>query len=936
MSLTVESRYARWSVGDDARTIEFVDPATGRNHAAGGPCARARLADGWHDAASAERVGDRVRIGFGACGACAELDIRAERRWLSVSVDAASEGIEELEFCRVPLHGEPGGDGSFSVCALALNLLTNVPELPGPNRLLRALCHRQIGLRGARTALVSGTGAAFRDCIKAVVSAAPDLPRSTFGGPWALDGQSGRRSYLFNFSDLTEETVEDWLRLMKAFGIGQMDFHGGRSFRFGDCEPNPAMYPRGLDSLASVVKRMHAFGVAAGLHTYAFFLAKDCRWVSPVPDPRLACAGTYTLAAPVGAGDGRVPVLEPLDGVSAVTGFFVRNSVTLQVGDELIVFSGVEAGSAPGFTGCRRGAHGTRAAAHAAGSPVRHLKECFGLFAPDGDSSLFTEVAARTAEVINHCRFDMMYLDALDGEDLFAGREFGWHYGSKFVFEVWKRLHEPVIAEMSTFHHHLWYVRSRIGAWDHPSRGHKAFIDHHVAANRRAERMMLPTHLGWWALLPWTEPGNQVERVFADDVEYLCARAAATDSGCSFMGVTPALLDGNPMVRRLAAVSRRWEHFRRKGAGLSADVRRWLGEPGSEFRLDGGRQEPWQLRRAWYERHKIERMEAGQPERWTVRNPHGQQPAWLRIEALPSVRPAREPGEVVLGSAGLEWARTASPGVEWETCESAAATPDGEAALRIRAHRTERIMPVATAEQADDVLYEHGLAEPSADPPGWLELRRVFEPSLNLRDRPGLAAWVHGDGSGSILNFQLRSPMAVSGGAADHFVILDFSGWRLVELVESEGERHRLCSWPYGRSLYGLYREPVDFARVESFSIWLNRLPELRPAECAVGPIRAAGLAAQPLRSPEIRIGAHALRLDGVSIPTGGFLEWDPGDRAQIYGADGGMVSEWEPVGDRPILDAGENAVVFTCGAGGAMATRARVTLGAFGDRLEL
>ena len=33
-------------------------------------------------------------------------------------------------------------------------------------------------------------------------------------------------------------------------------------------------------------------GIAAGLHTYAFFIAKDCPWVTPVPDParRAPCA----------------------------------------------------------------------------------------------------------------------------------------------------------------------------------------------------------------------------------------------------------------------------------------------------------------------------------------------------------------------------------------------------------------------------------------------------------------------------------------------------------------------------------------------------------------------------------------------------------------------------------------------------------------------
>ena len=40
--------------------------------------------------------------------------------------------------------------------------------------------------------------------------------------------------------------------------------------------------------------------------------------------------------------------------------------------------------------------------------------------------------------------------------------------------------------EMSTFHHHLWCVRSRYCAWDHPNRSHKRFIDLHIAENENS------------------------------------------------------------------------------------------------------------------------------------------------------------------------------------------------------------------------------------------------------------------------------------------------------------------------------------------------------------------------------------------------------------------------------------------------------------------
>ena len=122
---------------------------------------------------------------------------------------------------------------------------------------------------GARVALVGCPQDEIRSVLQEVVEDAEELPHSSIGGPWALDAPINRGSYLFNFGEVTEETVDDWIHLVQELGFNQLDFHGGRSFRFGDCRPDPDMYPRGLESLKAVVDRLHAEGIAAGLHTYA-------------------------------------------------------------------------------------------------------------------------------------------------------------------------------------------------------------------------------------------------------------------------------------------------------------------------------------------------------------------------------------------------------------------------------------------------------------------------------------------------------------------------------------------------------------------------------------------------------------------------------------------------------------------------------------------
>ena len=195
--------------------------------------------------------------------------------------------------------------------------------------------------------------------------------------------------------------------------------------------------------------------------------------------------------------------------------------------------------------------HATKAATHSRGTKVGHLKECFGLFAPDPDSTLFTEVAAATADTYNDCGFDMIYLDALDGSDVLDPHrhgEFAWHYAGRFAFEVARRLRRPAVFEMSMFTHHLWCIRSRYAAWDHPNRSYKRFVDLHCAANEENRRMFLPGELGWWALKGWN--GSQTEPTFADDIEYLLAKGLATDTGFALMGIDPRTAAATPALPR--------------------------------------------------------------------------------------------------------------------------------------------------------------------------------------------------------------------------------------------------------------------------------------------------------------------------------------------------------------------------------------------------
>jgi hypothetical protein len=904
--IVFETQYAKVVIGADARGVCLIDKASGQDLAQHNPeaaFAKATIDGKEQEATSAETSGDRLTFTFGDSGAQAVVGIRARPHYLYVEILEVSEAVEALTFCQVPLTVKGFLDGPFAACVLALNLKTNVPEIPGPNRLLRAMCVKRFGMVGAEAAIVACPTERMRDVLKEAVSAAPDLPHSPVGGPWALDGLLNRTSYLFNFGGLSEETADAWIERARSIGFNQIQFHGGGSFRFGDCVLDPKTYPNGLASMKAVTDRLHAAGICAGMQPYAFFIDKRCPWVTPKPDPRLAKDATFTLATDLTAEAAEVPVAETTEQMSAITGFFVRNSVTLQIDDELIVYQAVRKQAPYAFTGCTRGAYGTTASTHAAGGKVQHLKECFGLFVPDPETTLLEEVAGRIAELYNEGGFDCIYLDALDGEDVLGGAENSWHYGSKFVFEIWKRLKRPAVTEYSTLHHHLWYLRSRMGAWDYPNRSHKAFIDMHVAGNRANDRMFLPSNLGWWAFLSWR--GIQTEPTFPDDIEYLCVKAIGTDSGLSMTTYDPA----SPAHQRLAEITRRYEAIRNANV-VPESVKAILREPGRDFALMEGTEAQPQFRPMGYDRHRTDSPET---RTWRVTNEFAAQPPTLRIEALASCAAYDSDGNLAVADLAEPDTlpdRAAAGGITLDVQPTTEQLKVGQRSARLTATST---LPTRSG--------------------SWAKIGRVFEPNLDLSKNQALGVWVHGDGQGEVLNFQLRSPQFVSHGIEDHYVTVDFAGWRYFELVEPEGERHADYVWPYGGS-YAIYRELVNFGRVESFSVWVNNLPPNGTSTCYLSPVRAVSVFPVKLRNPSVAIGGKTITFP-CEMETGSYLEFRSMTDCKLYAPNGALLADIQPAGDVPTVAAGENGVSFACEGPESITARARVTVITQGEPID-
>jgi hypothetical protein len=911
--LVFENSLFRYTISAEARNVAFIDRATGTDYlrtSESSPCARVRVHGETHAATAATLTQGRLTLQFGTNGVKAVLKAEVRPSFIILSVESVTGGdVDSLTFLDVPLalRGVPGEQ--FGACALSLNLKTRVDALPALQTELRASCEKKFGLVGARVAIVGAPMARMLPVLQETLAGASELPVCKVAGPWAREVPFNHGSYLFNFGSLTETNVDDWIEMARSLGFTQIDNHGGGGFfRFGSMELNKQKWPEGWESWRRIVARLHDAGIGSIFHTYAFFIDKQSKYVTPVPDPRLDAFRTFTLAEPLSADATEIAVKEPTTGLTTVTGFFEYNSVVLHIGDELVTFGGARQQAPWRFTGVKRGALGTKAAAHDQGAKARHLKECFGLFVPDVESSLFEEIAANHAEVVNRCGFDGIYLDAIDGSSILRGGEECWYWPNKFVVEIQKRLKKPVGMEMSAMWHHFWQYRTRWQAWDYPQRGHERFIDLHAEGVNGG--LLLPLHLGWWGFQSFNPP--QIEPTYPDVIENLGARLVGWDAGISLTaGIDRETLRATPLFRRAVDILRTCEELRGAKA-FDESTRAKLRESGKEFALFKDSAGKTQFRRV---QSQAQTIAAAEPWSlgWHITNAFSAQPVNLRIEALMSAAPVTDTNGLLLpdlGKTGAEsWKGTSAEGVTFVLTPPASGDKPG---------------CVLTATNAGKV----------ARRAAWVRLEKRFAPPLSLKERQALGVEVEGDGSGAVVAIRLESPRAIAYGAvADRYILLDFIGRRFFTLVETESTRWSDYVWNDGKSPYNVYRETIDFNAIESISVWLQNLAPGRETKCRLGPIHALPMRAGTVMNPRISVAGKTVEFP-IKLASGSWIECRGLEDCAAYGPKGEPLGKVTPQGDWPRLDTGVNRLQFSSESSGESTPRGRVTVFSQGEGL--
>jgi hypothetical protein len=949
--IMIGNRYFRYVIDKSGNNLGFEDRKTGIDYLDKDTvsyCASVVSNGKSIRVSSVSQRGDRLALNFGTSGIEAIIKIRNAEDRVFFEVDTVRGPVESLTFINIPLRLDGIPSEPFAACALSMNLFTRVRQLPALQNHLWASCYERFGMKGARIALLGVPQEKILPVIRDIMLHQNDIPFSDKGGAWALKNKEGFGSYLMNFGTLTEETVDEWVAACDSLGFNQIDNHGGEDFfHFGDLELNAQKWPDGWESFRRINSKLHDRGISSIFHTYAFFIDKNSKYVSPAPSEDLGYFNSYTLAKPVSPGDNLIEVKESTADISLTTGFFVRNSVTLRIGSELIEYTGVSKAPPFRFTGCRRGVNGTKASAHGVNDKAYHLREMFGRFVPGPETRLFLEIASRTANIVNQCNFDGIYFDAIDGSDILAGEDYFWYYGTKFIFEVAKRLKRPVGMEMSSMSHLWWHFRSRWQAWDRPVRGYKRFVDIHSAAIKSpgiflprtirsneyehglwrghtpliekyapAENgsLLLPLHFGWWGNQTWNPP--MVEPTFPDDVEYLCCKMIGNNAGLSMLGgVDKKTMEENPLFGRLIPLIRQYEELRHRNY-FSDSVRSLLRQPGKEFTLFRENAGRWNFKPISYVKHKVAGLD--QPSsKWIVHNDYGKQPVKLRLEMLMSVKPYESKDNIMLAdfSKKDQFLGTGSAiGVTGTMNHANEASPGGGVSIKF-----------AAASQG--VVVREG---------SWIRMEKAFNPWLDLSNNQALGVWVKGDGNGEMMNLRLESPRHLSHGArGDHFIKIDFMGWKYFELVEAESSEFSNYVWPdSGFYVYDSYRHILVFKSIEKLQLWYNNLPAGKDVGCLLGAVKALPMIPAEIENPSVTIGETKITFK-VKMESGMVLEFRSETECKLYGPKGEFLMNVPVEGNIPILIPGKNEICFLGKGPAGVKARVQVTVICEGKPLE-
>ena len=407
------------------------------------------------------------------------------------------------------------------------------------------------------------------------IELAEHLPHPTIDGVWFRKSPIYGRSYMI--SSFGEGEVDEMIGYAKRAGLYSL-YHEGPFKSWGHFVLSESQWPTGRAGMKRAVYKAHAAGLHFGVHTLTNFINTNDPYVTPVPDERLSVVGQSTLVRAVDAVGTDVEVAAP-DAFRA--GGDTNTLHTVRIGRELMQYDSVSAAAPWRLRGVTRGAFGTTASAHAAGSVAGKLFDHpYKVFFPD--FAMQREVAKNLADFLNETGADHIDFDGHEGA-LASGQ--GDYALAVFADDVLRGVTHDLINGTSISKTFYWHIGSYYN-WGEPWYGgfRESMQQYRIDNQALFDRNYMPHMLGWYLLTDSTT---------VTEMEWMLARAASYNAGFA-MVARPGALRANPRTPQLLDAIREWEAARTSGAFSEAQQLR-LRNAAREFHLDTVGRGAWRL-----------------------------------------------------------------------------------------------------------------------------------------------------------------------------------------------------------------------------------------------------------------------------------------------------------------------------------------------------
>lgn len=466
-------------------------------------------------------------------------------------------------------------DDRVAVNVLGTHPATRIDAFPcGAHTTLYAGLDFEVGMFGPGAALVVTDPARLLDRI--------DRVERDYGLPLGVESRRRadyRESY-YELRDATPATIDEHIAYARQGGfraimIYYVDFaRACGHFEWRDT------YPRGMADLKAVTDKIRAAGMVPGLHFHYSKVAVDDPYVcNGVPDARMNAVRELILAEPAGPADTTLTVEGCPEGVRMEEGRRL-----LHLGDELISYTGYTRERPYRFTGCRRGLHGSRPAAHPKGSHFRLLDvDDWPLFIRiDQRTGLQREIAERLGTIYREAGFRFVYFDGAEDVPMPY-----WYNVSRSQATVYEALQPaPYYAEGALKSHYGWHILSRGNAFDlfPPERIRQAMKKYTLRCAQRIADDFTSINFGW---VDYLAPTGKSIGMQPDLYEYICSKALAWDAPVSLMGKLTELRR-HPRTADNLRVIARWEEAKRQG-WVTGRRKEELKDPDRQFAMLPGR-----------------------------------------------------------------------------------------------------------------------------------------------------------------------------------------------------------------------------------------------------------------------------------------------------------------------------------------------------------